>query len=70
MDVKNKTREELEKRIGELENIIARKGVGAQYVKKVERIQRDINLALILSGTAAVVGLATWALLKSRGDED
>ncbi|WP_322570791.1 hypothetical protein [Rhodohalobacter sp.] len=42
--------------------------MGSSYLSKAERIQRDINLALILGGAAALVGTAAWTLMKSRGD--
>ena len=68
MSLKDKSRKELEKKIEELENLIHKKGVGSNYLSKAERIQRDVNLALILGGAAALVGAAAWTLLKSRGD--
>lgn len=65
MNLKNKTKEELQNRVEELEDVIARKGIGSDYLSKAERIQRDVNLALILGGTAALIGATAWALLKS-----
>lgn len=68
MGIKDKTRKELEERVRELENIIAHKGVGSSYLQKAERIQRDVNIALLLGATTAVVGLTAWAVYKSRGE--
>ncbi|WP_020401885.1 hypothetical protein [Gracilimonas tropica] len=68
MDLKKRSREELENKIEHLERLIAKKGVGSDYLSKAERIQRDLNLALILGGTAVLVGTAAWTLLSSRGD--
>lgn len=68
MGIKDKTRKELEERVRELENIIAHKGVGSSYLQKAERIQRDLNIALLLGATTAVVGLTAWAVYKSRGE--
>ena len=65
--MKNKTIEKLERRVGELEDLISRKGVGADYVKKAQRVQRDVNLGLIL-GTVAAAGLASWILLSSSDE--
>jgi len=62
MDIKGKTRKELEKRVENLERMIARKGVGSEYLQTAERVQRDVNLALILGASAAVLGLAYWAV--------
>lgn len=68
MGIKDKTRQELEERVEELENIIARKGVGSSYLQKAERIQRDVNIALLLGATTAVLGLTAWAVYKSKGE--
>ncbi len=67
MSLKNRTKEELQHRINELESIIAKKGIGSEYLSKVERIQRDVNLAVMLGGAAALVGITAWTLYKSRG---
>jgi hypothetical protein len=66
MSLKNKTKKELQNRVKELEDIIAKKGIGSDYLSKAERIQRDVNLALILGGTAVLIGATAWVLLKSR----
>lgn len=68
MSLKEKSQKELEKKIGDMERLIAKRGVGSDYLSKAERIQRDINLALILGGAATLVGVAAWTLLRSRGD--
>lgn len=61
MDLKDKTRKELE-------DIIAEKGVGSDYVKKVERVQRDVNLALMLGAATALLGLTAWTVYKFKGE--
>lgn len=68
MSVKEKTKKELEQRVEKLENIIARDGVGSGYLKKAERIQRDLNLALLLGSTAVILGITTWALYKMNDE--
>lgn len=68
MSLKNKTQKELEAKIEEMERFIAKKGVGSDYLSKAERVQRDLNLALILGGTAAVLGATAWAVYKLRGE--
>ncbi|MAL17850.1 MAG: hypothetical protein CL670_13320 [Balneola sp.] len=68
MSLKNKTKKELQNRINELEGIIAKKGVGSDYLSKAERIQRDLNLALILGGAAALVGVTAWTLFSSTDE--
>jgi len=62
MDIKEKTRKELEDRVKRLENLIAKKGIGSDYLGKAERVQRNLNLALILGTTAVVVGITAWSI--------
>jgi hypothetical protein len=66
MDVKEKTRMELEQRVEKLENLIAKKGIGSGYLQKAERIQRDLNLALILGTSAVVLGLTAWSIYSLK----
>lgn len=66
MDIKDKTRKELEKRVDQIENLIATKGVGSNYLQRAERAQRDLNLALMIGSTAVVLGLTAWAIYRSR----
>lgn len=64
MDLKKRSREEIEERIEELEDLIAKNGVGSNYLSKAERIQRDVNLALILGGVTAFLGITVWSVYK------
>lgn len=68
MSLKKKTQNELQNKIKEIEDLIAEKGVGSDYLSRAERVQRDLNLALILGGTAAVLGATAWAIYKFRGE--
>ncbi|MEX0823332.1 MAG: hypothetical protein WD008_03025 [Balneolaceae bacterium] len=68
MNVKEKTKKELEQRIEKLENIIASEGVGSDYLEKAERIQRDLNLALLLGTSAAVLGISAWVIYKMKDE--
>jgi len=70
MDIKQKTKEELEKRIEKIENFIAEKGVGSSYLSRAKRIQRNINLALALGTVTTIAGLIAWALYHSENDEE
>ena len=63
MDIKELSREDLEKK---LENFIAENGVGSEYRNKMDRLQRDLNIALMLGASATVLGLVTWLLLRSK----
>ena len=68
MDLKDKTRRELERKIQQLEDKIHDKGVGSDYLKRAERVQRDVNLALILGAATAVLGLTAWTVYKYKGE--
>ena len=48
----------------DLEEIIAEKGIGSDYVKRVKRVQRDVNLAILLGSASIVIGLTALALYK------
>jgi hypothetical protein len=66
MDIKDKTRRELEKRVEQLEGLIASKGVGSEYLQRAERAQRDLNLALMIGSAAVVLGFTAWAIYSFR----
>ena len=63
MDITELSREDLEKK---LESFIAENGVGSEYRNKIDRIQRDVNIALMLGASATALGLVTWLLLRSK----
>lgn len=67
MDFKEKTRKELEDKVERLEKLIAKKGIGSETLSRAERVQRDINLALILGGTTAILGITAWTLYRYKG---
>lgn len=69
MKIKERTRNGLEERIEDLEGIIAQKGVGARYLQRIKRIQRNVNIALLLSVASAAVGVTAWMMSKSEEDE-
>ena len=70
MELKQKTLQEIEKKLDQIENLIAEKGVGSGQLKKAERIQRDLNLALIVGGAATVLGLTAWSIYKWRDNQN
>jgi len=67
MALKEKTKKELEEKVKQLESLIAEKGIGSDYLSRAERVQRDINLALILGATTAVLGITAWTLYRYKG---
>lgn len=66
MSIKEKTLQELESKIEEIEGVIHEKGIGSSYLSKAERIQRDVNLGLILGGATALLGVGAWMMLKDN----
>jgi hypothetical protein len=66
MDLKEKTRIELEKRVQKIEDLIARKGIGSEYLQRAERAQRNLNLAILIGSTAVVLGVTAWAVYSFR----
>jgi hypothetical protein len=68
MDLKNKTRAELEDKIKKLENFIETRGVGSQKLERAKRVQRDLNLAIILGGVTIALGVTAWSLYKYKGE--
>lgn len=69
-DLSQRTKEELSQRVADLERLISKKGLGSNYVAKVEKIQRRVNIVLFLGVATTIAGLFTWMALKSDQDED
>ncbi|TVR29035.1 MAG: hypothetical protein EA412_00980 [Chitinophagaceae bacterium] len=68
MNLKEKTQKELEEKVEALENLIARRGVGSDYLEKAERIQRDLNIALVLGTATVILGVTALAVYKFKGE--
>jgi len=66
MNTKEKTTHEIEKRLNKIEKLIAEKGVGANYLNRAERIQRDINIALFAGSVGVMAGIGVWAWFKLK----
>ncbi len=65
MSIKEKTIEKLESKIEDIENFISENGVGSKYLSKAERVQRDVNLGLAVTGFIGLAGLSAWAIMRS-----
>ncbi|NBC04655.1 MAG: hypothetical protein GVY20_13235 [Bacteroidetes bacterium] len=52
----------------ELEKLIAKKGIGSDYLNRAERIQRDVNLALLVGSATVLLGLTAWTIYKYKGE--
>lgn len=68
MDLKKISRQELEDKIERLERLIAKKGIGSEYLSRAERIQRDLNLAVMLGGATLLLGATAYTIYKLRGE--
>ncbi len=68
MDITKQAKEQLEKRIKKVEDFIASKGVGSAQLAKARRVQRNINLAIILGSFITLAGITVWVL--NNMDED
>lgn len=68
MDITKQAKEQLEKRIKKIEEFIANKGVGSAQLAKAKRVQRNINLALVLGSFITLAGITVWVL--NNMDED
>lgn len=69
MDLKEQTRQGLEKRVKKIENFIETKGVGSTYLDKVRKTQRNVNLALAAASIVTILGVAVWVMNISKSDE-
>lgn len=68
MDLKKISRQELEEKIERLERLIAKKGIGSEYLSRAERIQRDLNIAVLLGGVTLLLGATAYTVYKLRGE--
>jgi len=66
MNTKEKTVNEIQKRLNEVERLIAEKGVGSDYLSRAHRVQRDLNIALFAGSVGLVAGIGIWAWIQLR----
>ena len=69
MDITKQAKEQLEKRVKKLEEFIANKGVGSAQLAKARRIQRNINLAIVVGSFITLAGI-TVLVLHNMEEED
>lgn len=70
MEIKQKAIEKLERRMHNIEDFIARKGVGSGYLERAKKMQRNVNLAIFVGSVITVAGLTIWALTRSSHSDE
>jgi len=68
MEISKMAKEEMENRIQKIEDFIARKGIGSSYLNRAKKIQRNVNLAIVLGSAITITGIAVWLMNKSDDD--
>ena len=68
MDITSKAKDELDKRIHKIEDFIANRGLGSDKLNKAKRMQRNVNLAVVLGGIITIAGITVWALTNSDNE--
>ena len=62
-------REEFEERIRRIEDFIEDRGLGSTQLRKAKKVQRNVNLGLLLGSLVTAAGVTIW-LLNRGGDEE
>lgn len=66
MDIKEKALNTIEERIESIETAIRKKGIGSDYLTKAEKIQRDVNVGVLLGGATMLLGLGAWMAYRNN----
>ncbi len=69
MEFNEKIKKELEGRIKNLEELIADKGIGSKQLKKARKVQRNVNLAIIVGSLITIAGITAWAISSSNQED-
>ncbi len=70
MDITKKAKEELETRLEKIENFIAQKGVGSAYLERAKKVQRNLNIAIVMAGVITLAGITVWVVSSMDNDDD
>ena len=69
MDITEKAKGELEKRIKKVEDFIAERGVGSSYLERARKAQRNLNIAIVMASVVTLAGITVWAISKLYDDD-
>ena len=69
MNIKDKTINEIGKRLNQVEELISEKGLGSKQLSRAKRAQRDLNIALVAGCVGLVAGIGAFAWYKLK-DQD
>ena len=64
MDITEKAKEQLEKRIQKVEDFISERGIGASYLQRARKLQRNLNIAIVMASVITLAGITVWAINK------
>jgi hypothetical protein len=68
MDIKKVAKDGLESRVNKLENFIANRGLGSAYLSRAKKIQRNVNITIVMGIAITITGISIWALNKLNED--
>lgn len=69
MDITKKTKQELESRIQKVEQFIAERGLGSSYLEEAKRVQRNINLGILMASVITLAGVTVWVINRMQDDD-
>lgn len=64
MEIRAKTKKGLEKGVQKIDKFIARHGIGSSYLTRARKIQRNINVAILVGVVTSVAGIFIWSQLS------
>jgi len=70
MDITKRAKEEIETRLEKIENFIAHKGIGSSYLERAKKVQRNLNIAIVMASVVTLAGITVWAVSKMDDDDE
>ena len=69
MEITEKVKTEFDKRLDRIENFIASKGVGSEYLNRARRAQRNVNLVIAAGVLLTAAGITAYVANSLRDSE-